>query len=248
MEAKRLEVMKGKVLSQNMDKKLQEIVTAASSISGYPVAIINLILHRTQHYRAFVGLDGDLAAYRSTDSCLSFCQYVVKTNKPLKIQDATKEPTLPQLLIKMYGIRAYCGYPLKIDNEVVGALCIVDVKPNSIDEAANKALIELADKASQRLTALANEHSANSFAEIKVKSSHEILWQEIAQARQSIQIAITDLFPVVQAMSSTNQQQDPVQLQNAKSYLVDSTKAYADLKAALDQLDGQLKKLKQIAK
>lgn len=248
MDAKRLEVMKGKVLSQNMDKKLQEIVTAASSISGFPVAIINLILHRTQHYRAFVGLDGDLAAYRSTDSCLSFCQYVVKTNKPLKIQDATKEPTLPQLLIKMYGIRAYCGYPLKIDGETIGALCIVDVKPNSIDENANKAMIELAEKASQRLTVLAHENSPNSFTEIKVKSPHELLWHEIAHTRQAIQIAITDLFPVVQAMSSTNPQQDPIELQNAKSYLIDSTKAYEDLKSALDHLDGQLKKLKQIAK
>ena len=248
MDAKRLEVMKGRVLSQNMDKKLQEIVTAASTISGYPVAIINLILHRTQHYRAFVGLEGDLAAYRSTDSCLSFCQYVVKSKKPLKIQDATKEPTLPQLLIKMYGIRAYCGYPLTIENEVVGALCIVDVKPNSIDEVVNKAMIELAAKASQRLTALANEHTNQSYAEIKVKPIHEPVWSEISQARQSIQVALTDLFPVIQAMSLSNEQQDSVQLQNAKSYLIDATKAYDDLKASLDQLDGQLKKLKQISK
>lgn len=237
-------LIKGKVLDPENDSKLQSIVTKASEVSGFPVALITLILKRTQVYRAHVGLPPKLAAYRGIDSCLSFCQYVVNTKKPLKIFDATQEPALPQQLVELYGIRAYYGYPVLIDNVVVGSLCIVDKKPNTITEEVEQTLIQLAKEASVRLMELASNKSNLKSPEAKLNPAQQNIWNGIRAARDEIQLAIVDLYPVVKAMSTPNEDgEDGPELNLAQSLLTDATKAYEDLNAGLAHLDRHLEKL-----
>ena len=45
-----------------------------------------------------------------------------------EVEDATREEELPQALVERYGVRAYLGIPVRIDQSVVGTLCVLDVE------------------------------------------------------------------------------------------------------------------------
>jgi GAF domain-containing protein len=102
-----------------------------------------------------VGLPPELEAARATDRCTSFCQFVVAGNQPLEIEDASREPGLPEDLIQRYGIRAYVGFPLRVAGQAVGSFCVLDVKTRTLDASARARLEQLARAASARLEALA---------------------------------------------------------------------------------------------
>lgn len=234
------------VLNHESDPKLQQIAERASSVSGFPVSLLTLVLKRTQIYKAHVGLPPKLAIYQAIDSCLSFCQYVVNTKKPLKIYDATKELKLPQQLVAMYGIRSYYGFPVLVEGIVVGSLCIVDTTPNTITDEIEQEMLVLAREASQRLTEIALNKTNKKNPEIKLSSSQQSIWNGVNAARDEIQLAITDLYPIVKAIADQEKSEDGGDLDLAKTVLADATKAYDDLNLALTNLDKQLEKLKNL--
>ena len=245
MQNKRFEVMRGEVLSTDLDDKLQTIVSAASKISGFPVSLITIVLKRTQFFRAHVGLGKDLEMLRSTDSCSSFCQYVVSTKKPLKIKDAKKEHALPQQLVELYGIRAYHGFPVTIDGEVMGALCIIDSKPNEIDEKTTEALLKLASDASARLTAISDQKPWLAFQEDRHEDERKI-WDDISSARQEMKMAMLGLYPVVKNHTESRNFSDEVSDQQRKEMVIkDAANSFGDLQKALIQMEGLLSKLKR---
>lgn len=233
------------VLNHESDPKLQKIAERASSVSGFPVALLTLVLKRTQIYKAHVGLPPKLAIYQAIDSCLSFCQYVVNTKKPLKIYDATKEQRLPQQLVELYGIRSYYGFPVLVEGIVVGSLCIVDTTPNTISDQVEQEMISLAKEASLRLTEIAlQKKKSQEGAEIKLSRSQQSMWSGVNAARDEVQLAITDLYPIVKAIADQEKTKEGDDLDLAKMVLTDATKAYDDLNIALANLDKELEKVK----
>lgn len=228
-----------KVLSPAPDETLQKIVLQASSVSGFPIALINLVLKRTQFFRAQVGLSNDLKNIQSTDRCISFCQYVVNSKKPLMIKDAQLESSLPQHMVKLYGIRAYYGVPVKINNEVVGSLCTIDYKPRDIDTNTENKLKDLAEQASTRLSELAAHGTS---LNLSTHSDHG-LWQDLDNSRTEIEMAMTELRPLIQAVKSLNLD---INTENGKklSILQEATDSFDDLKMAISKLDHVLKAFK----
>lgn len=232
------------VLNHESDPKLQSIAERASNISGFPVSLLTLVLKRTQIYKAHVGLPPKLAIYQAIDSCLSFCQYVVNTKKPLKIYDATKEQKLPQQLVALYGIRSYYGFPVLVEGIVVGSLCIVDTTPNTITDQVEQEMINLAKEASSRLTEIALKKNNQNNTDIKLTKSQQILWRGVNAARDEVQLAITDLYPIVKAIADKEINDAGNDLDLAKKVLADATKAYDDLNFALANLDKEIEKIK----
>jgi hypothetical protein len=155
----RLRALGGPLLDRTPDPELQEVVKEAARLSGFPIAIVSLVVSRIQFFRAHVGLPPDLEAARSTDRCNSFCQYVVAGNRPLEVEDAAENDVLPQDLVRRYGIRAYVGFPLRLLGQTVGSLCVVDLEPRRIDPAQRTALAELARQATERLERLSVQWS-----------------------------------------------------------------------------------------
>jgi GAF domain-containing protein len=151
----RLSTFDSALLERTPDPELQALVTEASSVSGFPIALVSLVVQRIQFFRARVGLPPDLTAALATDRCTSFCQFVVASEQSLLIEDATKEPGLPRDLIERYGIRAYAGFPLRVMGRTVGSFCVIDVKPGRLDGPVLGQLKVLARKASARLETLA---------------------------------------------------------------------------------------------
>ena len=147
----RLRVLGGPLLDRAPDLELQVVVEEAAQLTGFPIALISLVVSRIQFFRAHVGLPADLEAARATDRCNSFCQYVVSGNRPLEIADAMRQPGLPQELVRRYGIRSYIGYPLRILGQTVGSLCVMDVEPRTVGQAERTVLEGLARRATARL-------------------------------------------------------------------------------------------------
>jgi hypothetical protein len=152
----RLSTFEGPLLDRTPDPELERLVARAAEVSGFPIALVSLVTEQIQFFRAQVGLPADLEASRATDRCVSFCQYVVAGNQPLRIEDATREPSLPTELVERYGIRAYVGYPLRVAGQVVGSFCVIDVQPRTLEPLQQEELVRLAQAASARLEALAS--------------------------------------------------------------------------------------------
>lgn len=153
----RLSTFDSALLERTPDPELQALVIEASQVSGFPIALVSLVAHRIQFFRAQVGLPPDLASALATDRCTSFCQFVVASEQCLLIENATQEPGLPKDLVERYGIRAYAGFPLRVMGRTVGSFCVIDVKPGRLEAPVLRQLKALAYKASARLDTLARQ-------------------------------------------------------------------------------------------
>jgi hypothetical protein len=136
------------------DAELQAVVAQVSSELKVPVSLVTLVLARAQLFRAAVGLPLELAAANATGRSFSFCQFVVDRKEPLVVEDATLDPSLPQHLVREFGIRAYAGMPVSVDGNVVGALCAIDTQPRAFAEGDLVLLERLAERVSLRLGAI----------------------------------------------------------------------------------------------
>lgn len=151
----RLSAFEAPLLERAPDPELQALVSEATAMSGYPIALVSMVAHKIQFFRAQVGLPPDLVAALATDRCTSFCQFVVASEQSLLIEDATQEPGLPRDLVERYGIRAYAGFPLRVMGRTVGSFCVIDAKPGRLEGPVLGHLKALARKASARLEMLA---------------------------------------------------------------------------------------------
>lgn len=163
------------------DAELQALVAEASSLSGFPIALVSLVVRSIQFFRAQVGLPPDLEAGRATDRCTSFCQFVAASGEHLAIEDATNEPALPKDLVERYGIRAYVGFPLRVMGRTVGSFCVIGVKPARLEAGVMTQLEALAKRASARLETLAGQVPSAPLSEADEQAWRA--WLAVAEAR-----------------------------------------------------------------
>ena len=244
-EIKRLSVLKGAILDPEMDEKLQHIVSEATRISGFRISLITLVLNRVQYFRAHVGLPDELSVARGTDRCVSFCQFVVRDEKPLIITDAKLDPSLPQELVDRWSIRAYCGFPIVIDGEAVGSLCVIDTEPNKLPESAVKQMEDLATQASGRIKELQHPTSARVLSSLSNQENKNILGN-LKDLHQQAMVSAVDLQSVTQiaAMIPPEKLADP-RLAKVLSVLKDGLKAHDDLRLCIANMGVLLERLEK---
>ncbi|WP_375773283.1 GAF domain-containing protein [Archangium gephyra] len=180
--AERLSCFDAPLLDSTPDPQLQALVSEATALTGFPIALVSLVVRKIQFFRAHVGLPPDLEAMLATDRCTSFCQFVVARGECMEIEDATREPGLPRDLVERYGIRAYVGFPLKVLGRTVGSFCVIDAKPARLKVEVLAKLGELALRTSARLEELARQVPASksrSEAEDRAREA----WLAVAEAR-----------------------------------------------------------------
>ena len=136
------------------DPVIQAIVAGVARDLAVPVAFVSVVLDRTQIFRGAFGLPPELAVACGTGRPVSLCQFVVASKKPLVVNDARADSSIPQTLVEDFNIRAYAGVPVTIDGAVVGALCAVDHMPRQFQGAEIAGLVGLAVSVSRRLEAI----------------------------------------------------------------------------------------------
>jgi GAF domain-containing protein len=187
-ELGRLSTFDSALLDRTPDPELQALVTEASRVGGFPIALVSLVTRQIQFFRAQVGLPPDLEAARATDRCTSFCQFVVAGDQCLLVEDATLEPGLPKDLVERYGIRAYAGFPLRVLGRTVGSFCLIDVRPRRLEPAAIGQLKTLARKASARLDVLARQLPTAQVCSGLEQKAHRA-WLAVAEAQPLLSLS-----------------------------------------------------------
>lgn len=184
----RLSVFESPLFERTPDPELQALVSEATTVSGYPIALVSLVAHKIQFFRAQVGLPPDLSAALATDRCTSFCQFVVAGEQSLLIEDAAREPGLPKDLVDRYGIRAYAGFPLRVMGRTVGSFCVIDAKPGRLEPSVLARLSELARQATARLDVLARQVPPGELRSEAEQKAHQA-WMAVAEAQPLLSLS-----------------------------------------------------------
>lgn len=134
-----------RLLDSEKEEPYDRIARLASAILTAPVATVTLIDRDRQFYKACLGLPEPLSTLRETPLEFSFCRHTIALGTPLVIGDTFSDPRVATMrAVTDYGVRAYAGVPLMVDEQAVGTLCVMDMSPRQWTEGEIKVLSDLA--------------------------------------------------------------------------------------------------------
>jgi diguanylate cyclase (GGDEF)-like protein len=132
-EAQRLAALEAfDMLDTPRDEGFDRIVRLIRAIFDVEIGIVSLMDAHRQWYKSCTGLPVEEMPRGDT-----FCQYVVASEKPMVVPDATKDPLFsdhPAVTGEAH-IRFYAGMPLKTtEGFVIGTLCAIDTRARSFSD------------------------------------------------------------------------------------------------------------------
>jgi GAF domain len=244
----RLDLFRGALLDRGFDGELQASVERVRAALQTPIALVSLVMKRSQFFRAHSGLPRELEIAQGTDRSVSFCQFVVSGSAPLVVGDVAQNPALPQALLQAYDVRAYAGVPLVVDGEVLGSLCAMDTKVRDFGPEATAQLETIAREVAHRLTTMSRS--------VDVRKARQLVggvaFGEIRNLLTSIEanahataLATTELEGISLLITRANRgiiSQE--QLHRALSLLADTTAACEDLRGSSDDIEKTSQRLR----
>jgi hypothetical protein len=242
----RLEMLDGAILDDALDEELQALVTEASRTLRLPIALVSLVLERTQFFRAHVGLPQDLAIARATDRDASFCQFVVRDGRRFEVTHASADDRVPKDLVAHYGIEAYLGEPVTIGGSVVGSLCVIGTEPRTFSDGDRTALSKLAARVTRRLGELSQRARVSSRSLIARAAgpafgeARNILASLVPNAHAA-RIAVADVRPLARLVHGA-----PLAFAGwaaAPAVLTEAAKALETVAALLADIEGSAERL-----
>jgi signal transduction histidine kinase len=148
-EAERLKAVEAYLLtSTTPEKDFDDIARIASEICNVPIALISLLGEDKQWFKAHYGTD-----FEEMPRDIAFCSYaIMEPERPLVIPDLRLDERFRDhpLVVGPTQVVFYAGVTMK-DQEgyAVGTICIVDQKPNQLDDRQLAMLQSLANTVSQ---------------------------------------------------------------------------------------------------
>ncbi len=143
----RLEALYGTgLMDSEVSDRYDRLTRLASNLLGAPVALVSLVDDRRQFFKSSLGLAEPWASARETPLSHSFCQHVVTSGSPLRIENAPEHPLVKDnLAIPDLGVIAYLGVPI-VGNagDNLGSFCVVDTVPRKWSDDEEQMLLELA--------------------------------------------------------------------------------------------------------
>jgi len=133
-----------------------DITRRASELCAAPVAVIAVIDGNNQLFRSRVGTD-----LMSRPRALTFCTHALRNPEQVTvIEDASKDPRFATnpVVADAPHIRFYAGVPLMYHGQAIGTLCVLDVKPRTLQA---KQLDELRFLATQVMETLQARRDPN---------------------------------------------------------------------------------------
>jgi hypothetical protein len=144
-EKVRLSALKNlKLFNTEPEQNFDNITKLASFICKTPVSLITLIGKKKQWFKSKVGTD-----LCESDKDISHCTHaILHPDELMEVKDTRKDLRFadnPYTTDPKTPIIFYAGMPLKSPNgNVLGTLCVMDSKPNSLDNEQKEALKSLA--------------------------------------------------------------------------------------------------------
>ncbi|WP_244560365.1 EAL domain-containing protein [Bosea sp. TND4EK4] len=160
------------LLDTPRDPSFDAIVALAAGHFDCPIALVTLIDHDRQWFKACCGLEST-----ETSRDVAFCNYTIKLPGLLVVEDASRDVRFLSnpLVTGAPHIRFYAGYPLSIDGvSRIGSLCIIDTKARSFDEAAQQALVRFGRLVEDLVRLHANELALKAAARKRMRENREL--------------------------------------------------------------------------
>lgn len=131
------------VLDTAPEQAFDDIVRLAANLCGAPGAVISLIDHDRQWFKARVGV-GIGQAPRG----VAICDHAIRTpERLLEVADVRADLRFSRIRMDIAGrpLRFYAGMPLRSpDGHALGTICVLDVVPRTLDTAQRDGLQVLA--------------------------------------------------------------------------------------------------------
>ena len=140
------------VLDSPNEAVFDAIVKLAADLCEMPIALISLVDTDRQWFKAQVGLEGTWQTKREG----SFCSHTICDDNILEIKDATKDTRFldNRLVTGKPNIVFYAGAPITLPmGEKIGSLCVIDTKPNELNDVQKRVLTGLANVVTKALIA-----------------------------------------------------------------------------------------------
>jgi EAL domain-containing protein (putative c-di-GMP-specific phosphodiesterase class I) len=120
--------------------RLETTLALISRSMGFPLVRVNIVDEDSRHSIGLFGADPGDAISRAE----AFCDTVVRSGRPLQVQDATTDPRFNRFPAVISGeIGAYLGVPLRgRESLIVGAVCVIDPHPRTLDAEQQARLVE----------------------------------------------------------------------------------------------------------
>jgi GAF domain-containing protein len=138
-EAERLKALaEYEILDTDAERHYDDITFIASTICGVPISTMTLIDKERQWFKAKVGLES-----KESPREQAFCGFTILQTAPLVVADAQKDERCAKnpLVTGDPKIRFYAGVPLiNPQGFALGALCVIDRKPRTLDATQTRAL------------------------------------------------------------------------------------------------------------
>ena len=125
------------------EQRFDTIVEFAASEFDVPICLVTLIDHDRQWFKARVGMETC-----STGRDISFCGHAILHPDVLVVPDAAEDSRFADnpLVMSEPHIRFYAGAPLALPSGyVIGTLCVIDIKPRTLDQVELSILESLRD-------------------------------------------------------------------------------------------------------
>jgi K+-sensing histidine kinase KdpD len=148
-EAERLEVLRSlELLDTPPEPDFDGFVALASGLADTPIALVSLVDGARQWFKARRGLDA-----AETPRDVSFCGHAILGAEPFIVPDAHADARFADnpLVTDAPHIRFYAGFPLEVDGQRMGTLCVIDHEPRELDARSTGLLRDLAEQISHCL-------------------------------------------------------------------------------------------------
>lgn len=144
-EEQRLEELRTlNILDTLPEKDYDDISKIASQICGTPVALISFIDKDRQWYKSAHGVE-----ITEIPRGISFCAHaILNPDEPLVINDMREDARFKEnpLVTEDPKVHFYAAVPLVSEGLAVGSICVVDLKPNQLDEQQVESLRALGNQ------------------------------------------------------------------------------------------------------
>lgn len=134
-------VMDSGLFDSGPQASYDRLAALAGQVAGTPLALFTLLGHERQWFKARVGL-----AMHDSPRWWAFCNYTVLSDQPLVVPDARQDERFcHNPFVTNEQVRFYAGYPVHDDGgHRIGALCVLDYVPRTLDRQQLWGLGELA--------------------------------------------------------------------------------------------------------